>query len=62
MTEETLPEPKRPFHVLNTLEGVENFHSGHFTKDAADDCCKKANIEAERLGIKSRYVVKPFVA
>jgi hypothetical protein len=48
----------RPWHVVSVLEGKENFHSGHDTKESADFCAADINKRAIALGIISRYSVK----
>lgn len=49
----------KPFHV-RTLEGV--FHSGWDEESQAEARAKKANADAEELGIPTRYEVKPKAA
>lgn len=62
---EELSEPMRPFRVMLKIDNVDTvppyYHSGHYTQDAAQARCDVANKDADKLGIKSRYVVMPFV-
>lgn len=46
-----------PFHIVGTLDGVFNFHSGYRTEDEARASCEARNKEKERLGLRVRYDV-----
>jgi len=46
----------KPFHVRTTSTNV--FMSGHDTQEAANVAAQRCNDDAEKLGVKIRYVVQ----
>ena len=58
MEQQDTKEIDRPHKVFGVLDGRENFHSGHWTAEAAKMRMDLANTEAQNLGIKTRYFIR----